>query len=354
MDGIQEMLTKAQKYDELIKGGLEDNLRKASEYEELNVKYYELKVKYHELSVKYDTIEQVIAGREQGPAHDLELRSRVVIGTLVSDGVGTKYEEPVVSEAELCGEGEVGEEGARASGGGRQGGDPTRPAMVQYTVKQRAVVRQGFDMKSKPEEPLKIGQMIDALETKMNSKGILRVKFEGGWISEKSNDGTILLEKVAELGSDSDSGRKKAPERPTTRVDLTRDIPAEIMKSTYGDHPARPGRRGPHGHVVRTIDIANQLGWTLPPCVKSDVMYDPDYDHCSLQNFRGCEENMRWSPEVKRWVWKFSKESPMYKTGICHSYITEGGCRYSPDKCGHAHSESELRAYTVYRYPDVS
>ena len=66
---------------------------------------------------------------------------------------------------------------------------------------QRAVVRSAFEMNSKAAgKPLKIGQVITALEAKVNEKGITRVRYEDGWISEKAGDGTVLLEKVAEKG----------------------------------------------------------------------------------------------------------------------------------------------------------
>ena len=94
-------------------------------------------------------------------------------------------------------------------GGG--GGDATpAPAGTMYTVKQRAVVRQGFQANSNPApgKPMTVGQVVEALETKVNDKGVLRVRFDGGWVSEKAGDGTVLLERAgantAEDGADED------------------------------------------------------------------------------------------------------------------------------------------------------
>ena len=63
---------------------------------------------------------------------------------------------------------------------------------------QRAVLRSGFEMSSKPAggKPLKIGDVIEALETKVNEKGVLRVRVAQGWVSETAGDGTVLLEEL--------------------------------------------------------------------------------------------------------------------------------------------------------------
>ena len=62
-------------------------------------------------------------------------------------------------------------------------------------VRQRAIMRQGYEANSKPAKgkPLKIGEVVQALETRMNDAGVLRIRVEGGWVSEKARDGTVLL-----------------------------------------------------------------------------------------------------------------------------------------------------------------
>ena len=52
-------------------------------------------------------------------------------------------------------------------------------------------------MSSRPAgKPCRIGQVIEALETKVNDKGVTRVRYSDGWISENAGDGTPLLEIV--------------------------------------------------------------------------------------------------------------------------------------------------------------
>eukprot|EP01049_Picozoa_sp_SAG25_P025369 SAG25_NODE_12007_length_289_cov_69.936842_1_plen_85_part_10 len=49
---------------------------------------------------------------------------------------------------------------------------------------------------------MKIGDVIEALETKVNAKGVTRVRLEAGWVSEKAGDGTVLLERLEEEETD--------------------------------------------------------------------------------------------------------------------------------------------------------
>ena len=56
--------------------------------------------------------------------------------------------------------------------------DEQEPSQPKFRVLQRAVLRSGFDMKSSraPGEPLVPGNVMQALETRVNAKGILRVR----------------------------------------------------------------------------------------------------------------------------------------------------------------------------------
>ena len=67
-------------------------------------------------------------------------------------------------------------------------------------------MRQGYEANSKPAngKPLKIGEVVQALETRMNDAGVLRIRVEGGWVSEKARDGTVLLAKEGDPNPDSD------------------------------------------------------------------------------------------------------------------------------------------------------
>ena len=62
------------------------------------------------------------------------------------------------------------------------------------------LARAGFAMNSKKAGTLQAGDVISALETKLNPNGITRIRFAGkvsGWVSTKAGDGTPLLEEVA-------------------------------------------------------------------------------------------------------------------------------------------------------------
>ena len=57
-------------------------------------------------------------------------------------------------------------------------------------------------MSSKPAggKPLQIGSTVQALETRVNPRGVVRVRLEQGWVSETAGDGTILLQRVEVCG----------------------------------------------------------------------------------------------------------------------------------------------------------
>jgi hypothetical protein len=78
--------------------------------------------------------------------------------------------------------------------------DEAGHSLPQFTVKQQAVVRTGFEMTSTPAggRPLGIGSVVQALETKVNARGVLRVRLEQGWVSETAGDGTVLLQRVVD------------------------------------------------------------------------------------------------------------------------------------------------------------
>jgi hypothetical protein len=60
----------------------------------------------------------------------------------------------------------------------------------------QAVVRVGFHPSSSvaARGALYIGEIIEAVEERVNESGVRRLHFEGGWVSERAGDGTVLLE----------------------------------------------------------------------------------------------------------------------------------------------------------------
>eukprot|EP01043_Picozoa_sp_COSAG02_P084618 COSAG02_NODE_22418_length_753_cov_1.139144_1_plen_250_part_11 len=78
---------------------------------------------------------------------------------------------------------------------------PTRPMQAgqnvesgpQYTVKLMARVRSGFEQSSADQGVAKVGEVITELESRVNEKGIKRIRFSRGWISAKTADGRDIL-----------------------------------------------------------------------------------------------------------------------------------------------------------------
>ena len=63
----------------------------------------------------------------------------------------------------------------------------------RYKVLAAAKVRAGFEATSADAGIGIPGEIVTSLESKKNANGILRIKFERGWVSEKAMDGTVLL-----------------------------------------------------------------------------------------------------------------------------------------------------------------
>lgn len=80
------------------------------------------------------------------------------------------------------------------------GGTASASSAVKYKATVNGLVREGFAMTTKKAGTLRKGSIIEALETKVNDKGVTRVRFDNGqtagWASTKAGDGTVLLEPV--------------------------------------------------------------------------------------------------------------------------------------------------------------
>jgi hypothetical protein len=123
--------------------------------------------------------------------------------------------------------------------------------LPKYVVKQRAIMRQGYEANSKPAKgkPLKIGDVVQALETKVNDAGILRIRVQAGWVSEKARDGTVLLAKEgdADSGSDDDSDDSDDDESESSAAPqpAPTPAPAPAKKAVKKGPPAVPKKKGP-------------------------------------------------------------------------------------------------------------
>ena len=66
----------------------------------------------------------------------------------------------------------------------------------RYRLLDLAMLRAGFELASDRLGALEPGEVITALETRLNGDGILRVRCSFGWLSERAADGTALLAEV--------------------------------------------------------------------------------------------------------------------------------------------------------------
>ena len=117
---------------------------------------------------------------------------------------------------------------------------PAAASGAKFKAVQTGIVRAGFVMSSKKQEKnLKKGTVIDALETKVNEQGVMRVRFKSalvsGWCSDKAGDGTVLLEKVA--------GSAKAPAAKAPAAKAPAKAPAAKAPAKAPAAKAKPDSR---------------------------------------------------------------------------------------------------------------
>ncbi len=62
---------------------------------------------------------------------------------------------------------------------------------------KKSQIRTGFEMDSDKAGILEVGKEITAITTQTNDKGVLRVQFEGGWVSEHAGNGAVCLQATA-------------------------------------------------------------------------------------------------------------------------------------------------------------
>ena len=81
--------------------------------------------------------------------------------------------------------------GATHAGGG------SNAVLSRFKCVKRAAVRDSFDQKASQRTGfVEVGECIDALELRTNESGVIRVRFERGWLSCTSQKGDVLLQPV--------------------------------------------------------------------------------------------------------------------------------------------------------------
>ena len=78
----------------------------------------------------------------------------------------------------------------------RAGASHTPPAGTKFKCVKRAVMRADFEMDSEAEGHFEVGEVFEALECRLNEKGQLRLRFDGGWTSVAAGSGTLLFAAV--------------------------------------------------------------------------------------------------------------------------------------------------------------
>ena len=91
----------------------------------------------------------------------------------------------------------AGSGGPGAADGGGGGGGAAAAAAGLYRVAANAVLRQGWEFDSAVDRQVSTGEVVTIVETREMDTGQLRMRLAtGGWMSQTSSDGTVLLERV--------------------------------------------------------------------------------------------------------------------------------------------------------------
>ena len=96
---------------------------------------------------------------------------------------------------------------------------------ARYRVEVHAVVRAGFDPKSELRGNLLPGDVVDALDGRLNANGVMRIQTAKGWVNVKAGDGTRLLKAVA-------AGGGGAASKPGSEYESDEDE-TELAESEY-------------------------------------------------------------------------------------------------------------------------
>ena len=131
----------------------------------------------------------------------------------------------------------------------------TKPVLPKFIVKQKAVLRSGFEMTSKPAggKPLTIGSEVQALETKINEKGVLRVRIKEGWVSEKAGDGTVLLQKVGAASEDTEEESEEDSEAETDMSELTEDESGSEFETDDDEDSSKSAKKSAKTKVNKQV-----------------------------------------------------------------------------------------------------
>ena len=125
-----------------------------------------------------------------------------------------------------------------------EGGAAASSAIVKFVCVKRAAVRDGCDQQtSRRTGFVNVGACINALERRTNENGVVRVRFERGWVSCTSQKGDLLLQPVV------------GPPRPVIKLPcLLRDLLIFLSRSVETSDPI-------HGNPEHFLIVAHGDPW---------------------------------------------------------------------------------------------
>ena len=96
-----------------------------------------------------------------------------------------------------------------------------RDTRYKVVASAGAIIRADFDMESEYVRTAEEGEMLEALSTMVNHKGVARVETAEGWVSQTTADGSTKLLHWMGAGEVVETSPEPEPEPETAHVDLT-------------------------------------------------------------------------------------------------------------------------------------
>jgi hypothetical protein len=106
----------------------------------------------------------------------------------------------------------------------------TAATLQRYVAVQSAVLRQGFERTSYKCGTLEVGDVVEALEVRMNAAGQPRVRTAAGWVSLLAANGSVLLEPAVAAAKPAAAAAQPAP-----RPAAAQGMGAEAALSVAGE-----------------------------------------------------------------------------------------------------------------------
>ena len=159
---------------------------------------------------------------------------------------------------------------------------------ARYCCVKKSVIRAEFDLRSEFCGHLQVNEIIEALDSRVNSWGQLRIHFERGWVSVTAGDGGVLLTELASGGApvkveqnelfDDASPADEGEDVPTAAPAEIHGLKVEVSDAVARLPPESPEKKFATHLVAQAESSARQNEWE-----KAQRLYVRALQKCGIQ-----------------------------------------------------------------------